>query len=404
MSAPNQLLQRLWDSMSQYTTSFEIAIAPLVPVWAKDAVHECFLRKAHIHTLNEKDSDVPSLPGVLLLSATDIKNDQKGTLLTIAKKMLPGRPIVMGGIQERDLLLCAINTWHALRMLPQEASADLITDAIAKAYETLKLEVALQRACEDLQKENQNLDGAIAELESTENQLLHTERLQTLGRVTSGLIAALRQHLQELERFEQVLTPVAKEMNLTELMAHASQGLRSIYALLDDIRGYSGNQPEKDTALAEDLDQLLERVATFGRFDALGKKRHVQLDLHSGAMVCVDRYRLHQAILNLLRNAFQATEPGGEIFLRTRRGPSESAMIEIEDNGCGMPEDVRRRLFEPFFTTKGEKGMGLGLRLSKQTIERYGGKISCESRVGKGTKFCVVFPLSSPSSFPVSSN
>ena len=72
--------------------------------------------------------------------------------------------------------------------------------------------------------------------------------------------------------------------------------------------------------------------------------------------------------------------------LRTRLD-GEYGIIEIEDSGHGMTSDVLARIFTPFFTTKGKDGMGLGLRLAKATVERYGGSISCKSSPGQGALF-----------------
>ena len=115
------------------------------------------------------------------------------------------------------------------------------------------------------------------------------------------------------------------------------------------------------------------------------------LDLRSGATVRIDRHRIYLVLMNLLRNAVHATEPGEAIRVRTRV-EGQDAIIEVTDEGCGMSPEVQARIFEPFFTTKGTEGMGLGLRLCKSSIERMGGTLRCESEEGVGTTFQIRMP------------
>jgi signal transduction histidine kinase len=94
----------------------------------------------------------------------------------------------------------------------------------------------------------------------------------------------------------------------------------------------------------------------------------------------------------MLINAMEAIERDGEIFLRTSYdAENRTVELKISDSGHGIPEDVRLKLFDPFFTTK-DGGTGLGLSISHGIVERHGGRITCESRPGKGTTFTIAFP------------
>ena len=112
---------------------------------------------------------------------------------------------------------------------------------------------------------------------------------------------------------------------------------------------------------------------------------------------------LGRVLINLLTNAFHAVGRGGAgaaVTVRTRRvgGPGGAVVVEVADNGTGMPEDVRRRVFEPFFTTKptGE-GTGLGLSLAHDIVTQvHGGEIAVESEEGEGTTFTITLPATPP--------
>ena len=106
--------------------------------------------------------------------------------------------------------------------------------------------------------------------------------------------------------------------------------------------------------------------------------------------------RLDQVLVNLCINASHAMgEEGGKLLVRTFLDDRQ-ACIEVEDSGCGIPEDRLRAIFEPFFTTKGKQGTGLGLFSCKRIVEEeHGGELSVWSVLGEGTSFRISLPLGS---------
>lgn len=104
-----------------------------------------------------------------------------------------------------------------------------------------------------------------------------------------------------------------------------------------------------------------------------------------------DKVKLEEVFLNLLRNAKDAVGNKGMITLTAER-TSDTLIIHIKDNGCGIPEEHLESVFEPFKTYK-QGGTGLGLSLSRQIIEAHGGTITVESELGKGTDFTLTLPV-----------
>jgi signal transduction histidine kinase len=115
--------------------------------------------------------------------------------------------------------------------------------------------------------------------------------------------------------------------------------------------------------------------------------------------VPLDARLVRQAILNVAVNAVQAMPRGGRLRVRVRRD-GDAALLELQDSGAGISEEVRHRMFEPFFTTKAS-GTGLGLAVVKRIVDGHGGEITVTSPPGGGTVFTVRFPLS-PAGFGVS--
>ncbi len=104
-----------------------------------------------------------------------------------------------------------------------------------------------------------------------------------------------------------------------------------------------------------------------------------------------DKLKLEEVLLNLLRNAKDAIEGAGSIFLSATR-LEDSLQIEVKDTGCGIPDEHLQSIFEPFRTYK-PNGTGLGLALSQQIITAHGGSLSVESQEGKGSTFSIILPI-----------
>ena len=115
-------------------------------------------------------------------------------------------------------------------------------------------------------------------------------------------------------------------------------------------------------------------------------------------MLVGDIQQLNHLFMNIILNAAQAMEGSGTLTLKTFLLPDgEKIVIEISDNGPGIPEEHLPHIFDPFFTTKEEgKGTGLGLSLVYNIVENHGGRITTQSTVGKGTTFTIELPLAGP--------
>jgi two-component system NtrC family sensor kinase len=108
-----------------------------------------------------------------------------------------------------------------------------------------------------------------------------------------------------------------------------------------------------------------------------------------------DPGQIEQVILALVMNAIDALPNGGNLWLTSRRlAGSENVQIEVRDDGVGMPRDVLAKMFEPFFTTKEHgRGLGLGLAISRNIVDRHGGRIAVSSEPSHGTTFTVTLPV-----------
>jgi two-component system sensor histidine kinase HydH len=145
-----------------------------------------------------------------------------------------------------------------------------------------------------------------------------------------------------------------------------------------------------DVQLLEIAQRAMAMVEKSANNEALVVRMH---KLTSIPAFTGDETQLEQVLLNLLLNAQKAMPAGGQIDVRLRHDPVEGAVIlEVEDDGPGIPEDVRKRLFQPFFTTRTD-GTGLGLATCLKNVQYHGGTIEVQSEVGRGARFIVTLPL-----------
>ena len=140
--------------------------------------------------------------------------------------------------------------------------------------------------------------------------------------------------------------------------------------------------------ITEELDRAIHQVFP------PGAKYDVNITREYAAALpplLAQRGHLSEVFVNLLQNAREAMGGVGSIFVKTRYGEKFSIVVQIEDNGPGIPSEKLPKIFEPYFTTK-DRGTGLGLAIVKHNTELYNGTVEVESEVGKGTRFTVTLP------------
>ncbi len=374
-------------------TTFDVWVAPRACSELLPDLRKHFDKAVSIVEIVElEDDELLEGPAVLLLTSDDLDGAHREALLGYAERALPGRPVIFGGSSDRDTLLDAINTWRAYRLLPRRASMDLLHDAIHKAYEAYALEMEVNLGVQVLQEECGSLDEALEELNQTQRQLLHVERLATVGRFSRMLQQKLGTFYTGIEEFKRSLDEVEVRGSVLQLLDAAVDASLGIKTLLDDMAALTEDREEELEQRDEDLDRIILRACEMFERHPDIKYRSFRVSCSSGAVVHVDRHRLFHALMNLVRNAIQATERDDIIELRTECH-RDNALIEVRDHGCGMTEEIKSKIFQPFFSTKGQNGMGLGLRMTRSAITRQGGELECESTPDEGTCFRIAFPL-----------
>jgi len=268
------------------------------------------------------------------------------------------------------------------------------------------------KAFDEIAKLNESLEARVEartrELQETQNQLMQSEKLKSLGQLVAGVahelnnpIGFVHANLQLLDEFiEKLVAAQASGADATQyrdaiskLLARSREGTERVKKIVQDLRTFSRTD-QADLQMAQLTDEIDSTLALMEpRFKG---SIEVIRDYQPLPEVFCYPGQLNQVFLNLLMNACDVLEDGGTITIRAK--PIEDGVqIEFEDSGPGIPAEVRTRIFDPFFTTKEVgKGTGLGLSLSHGIIERHGGRIQIVSEPNQGAIFQIELPLIAP--------
>jgi two-component system NtrC family sensor kinase len=233
-----------------------------------------------------------------------------------------------------------------------------------------------------------------AEEEKTrlQNQLMHADRLATIGQLAAGVAHELNEPLGSILGFAQL---TAQSPGLTSQAAKDLEKIvnSSLHAreIVKKLLIFARQMPTTKTRV--NLSLIVEEGLYF--FESRCAKEGIELvrslspDLPE---ITADPAQLHQVLVNLVVNAIQAMPSGGKLTIRTESDGAYVSLI-VEDTGVGMSEEIMKQIFMPFFTTKevGE-GTGLGLSVVHGIVSSHKGVIKVESKVGKGSRFEIRFP------------
>ena len=325
---------------------------------------------------------------VEMIISDQVMPGMKGdALLELLHKQYPEMLTVMlTGQAGLDSAIHAINTAGLSRYLVKPWNDDEFIRTIRELLEKLHLEQENRRLFEELQV-------AYKHLTETQEQLIRAEKLAVVGKLTAGIAHEIRNQLTVLGYAEVIKMTVPENPQVEGYVQNILDARMRILSIVEEIRHFARKQVQSYQKKSFALTEVIDTALTIVSYDKDAKKRNFIKDYQVSPILKLNRDKIIQVLLNLLRNAVQATEEEqGDITLIVAEN-EEFAIIDVSDNGCGIPADQLETIWEPFFTTKGESGTGLGLEICKRIIEGHNGRISCQSEAGKGTTFTIEFPL-----------
>jgi two-component system, NtrC family, sensor kinase len=281
-----------------------------------------------------------------------------------------------------------------------------------------------------IERQSEKLKNTLKELKATQVQLIHQEKMASLGELTAGIAHEIQNPLNFVNNFSEVSTELLAELkeeivkeskedalaitedltqNLEKIHHHGRRADAIVKNMLQHSRATSGKKQLTNlNALAEEY----LRLAYHGfrsQDNTFTCTLDTDFDGQLGKVEVVPQ-ELGRVLLNLYNNAFYAVQQKAKLVLAGANGEEEAytptvtvitrqmegqVEIRVRDNGVGMPESVKQKVFQPFFTTKPTgQGNGLGLSLSYDIITKgHGGSIQVESEEGEGSEFVIQLPI-----------
>jgi signal transduction histidine kinase len=273
-----------------------------------------------------------------------------------------------------------------------------------------------------LKEEKKRAEDALSDLKEAQVQLIHAEKMASLGELTAGIAHEIQNPLNFVNNFSELSSELIEEAkeemadgeveevngiledlknNLTKISHHGHRASGIVKSMLDHSRTSSGKKVETD------INTLCEEYLRLAYHGMRAKDRSFNAEMEttfddSLPKINVIPQDIGRVLLNLINNAFQALKekpltglqtPSGIVRVSTKN-LGDKIEISVSDNGPGIPNNIKDKIFQPFFTTKPTGyGTGLGLSLSYDIIKAHGGEISVGSEEGIGTTFEVSIPI-----------
>ena len=232
------------------------------------------------------------------------------------------------------------------------------------------------------------------EREKTQRNLLLTEKMVAIGKLTAGVAHEINNPLGGLlnciYHFKKGTQPPEKQQEYLQLM---EDGIKRIQKTVTNLLEYAHTPKLERTET--DLNSLIGKSLSLLDYQIRKSQIEVVKEISDKLpSIEVDRNQMSQVFINIFLNSIQAMEGGGSLKINAVTLDGK-LVVTISDTGRGISEDILPKVFDPFFTTKGEgRGTGLGLWITQGVVERHGGTIQLSSQKGKGTTVEIQIPLS----------
>jgi signal transduction histidine kinase len=235
-------------------------------------------------------------------------------------------------------------------------------------------------------------------------ELQRAAQLSFVGELAAGLAHEIKNPLAGIQGAVDILI---RRRDKNDPEREALEGMRDEVSRIDStVRALLGRARPRPVSVVEaSLKDIVERAVAVAKgqlIDAASRGRHVTINFDppdDPLILPLDAAQIEDAILNLIINAIEAVESGGQVTVRVGRAqnihlnePEDEVFVEVADNGLGIKEEDLTRIFNPFFTTR-NTGTGLGLPAVRRIARLHGGRVEVSSVVGQGATFTIHLPL-----------
>jgi PAS domain S-box-containing protein len=230
----------------------------------------------------------------------------------------------------------------------------------------------------------------VTEMKKMEEQIMHSEKLASIGRLAAGIAHEIGNPLTSVFSFVQILREMEDEEFKKESLETIYFHINRISEILKQLSSFTKMPVEEQKQC--NINEVIETSVNLIQYDKKAKSITITKELTPSLPdIAVNGNQLSQVFVNLTLNAIDAMPNGGTLTVRSFVKVDNIA-IQFEDTGVGIPKEDITKIFDPFYTTK-EKGTGLGLAVSYDIIKKMNGTLTVDSELGKGTTFTITIPV-----------
>jgi len=275
---------------------------------------------------------------------------------------------------------------------------------LAKSFNEMRKR--LKAAMEEINEFTHTLEVKVEErteqLKVVQMKLIQSDRLASLGQLAASVAHEINNPIGGVLNLAMLMERILKDDGIPpdrvedfrKYLSQITSETSRVGRIVSDLLSFSRRSRPERTGI--DFNETVIKTVSLlaHKMELAGVKLDLELDGNLPDVSC-DGSQMQQVIINLIMNATESMPDGGAIKVRTMLGKEkDTAVMEIEDAGVGIPEEQFSHIFDPFFTTKEKgKGIGLGLAVVYGIIDAHGGIVDVRSRIGKGTVFTVTLPI-----------
>jgi C4-dicarboxylate-specific signal transduction histidine kinase len=350
--------------------------------YAQELEQEVDIRTKELTTEKEKLNTVISTigSGIILI-------DNNRDILWINRKMkdIAGKDIT-GMKCDEFFSDCTIIGSYKIN----DMQTDVLTDLFGQSDKHFQVTTAPVKGVGEGVQGYIRLVDDITDMKNMQEQMMHSEKLSLLGRLTAGIVNEIGNPLTSVFSFVRMLKEKEKDEFKKESLETIDLYMNRIAEIFKLLSSFS-KMPRLELKTWK-VSSLIEYSLSLIQYDAgvdnITIVRDIQPDVPE---LITDGNQLSQVMVNIVFNAADAMPDGGKLTIQSR-AKDKNIVISFEDTGAGIPEDDLIRIFDPFYTTK-DKGSGLGLAVSQNIIQKLNGSLTVSSEINKGSRFVIILPI-----------
>ena len=298
-------------------------------------------------------------------------------------------------------------------------------DLVKALAETFAIAYARYEDFNNLDKAKQSIESTLTELKATQSQLIQSEKMASLGELTAGIAHEIQNPLNFVNNFSEVNGELIEEMKEAIKKGDADEAIAIAQNIAENEEKINHHGKRADAIVKSmllhsrsgqgtkeliDINKMLDEYLRLAYHGMRAKDKSFNVKMESvlsddAGEIEINAQEMGRVVLNILTNAFHALRDKLDsnehdhftptLTVTSQRSKKE-VVISIQDNGGGIPPELKDKIFQPFFTTKATgQGTGLGLSLSYDIVKAHGGKLTVNSSDGKGSEFKIILPTQS---------